>query len=99
MYRTIAVFPKSADPSLVDDLVDRVATAFKGSPGCRAVTLSVDHLLGPGAKSGEFGRILEADFETLDDAMAALGDDDLQETKEAVEALDTLLLLFEAVDA
>ena len=83
---------------LVDDIVERTAAAFKQRSGFRSVTTSVDALMGPSARAGEVSRILEADFATLDDALAALHDDALQEVKATTESLGTTLFLFELSD-
>ena len=61
-------------------------------------TTSVDALMGPGARAGEVSRILELDFATLDDALAALHDDAFQEVKSITESLGTRLFLYELSD-
>jgi len=98
MYRHLVMFPRSADPVVVDELVAKVAAAYRESSGFRSVTASVAALMGPGAKSGEVGRILEADFETLDDALAVLHAKDFQEVKAATESLGSTLFLYEHRD-
>jgi len=98
MYRLLAMYPTSADPTLVDDIVERTAAAFKQRSGFHSVTTSVDALMGPSARAGEVSRILEADFATLDDALAALHDDALQEVKATTESLGTTLFLYELSD-
>ena len=80
---------------LVDDIVERTAAVFKQRPGFHSVTTSVDALMGPSARAGEVSRILEADFATLDDALAALHDDAFQEFKSIIESLGTTLFLYE----
>jgi len=89
------MYPTSADPMLVDDVVERAAAVFKQQPGFHSVTTSVDALMGPSARAGEVSRILEADFATLDDALAALHDDAFQEVKSIIESLGTTLFLYE----
>ena len=95
MYRHLVMFPQAADPDLVDRLVERAATIYRRSPGFRSVTTSVDALMGPAARTGEIGRVVEVDFDTLDDALAVLHAEDFQETKQAIEALPATLFLFE----
>ena len=51
--------------------------------------------MGPGAKAGEAGWILEADFPTLEDAMTALDADDFQDVKATTETLTSTIFLFE----
>ena len=54
--------------------------------------------MGPSARAGGVSRILEADFATLDDALAALHDDAFQEVKSIIESLGTTLFLYEFSD-
>ncbi len=95
MVRTLVMFPASADPREVEDLVERTAAAFRRSPGFRGATASVDALMGPSARSGEYGTVLEADFDDVGDALAALGAEDFAEVRAATEALSPTLLLYE----
>ena len=48
MYRSLSMYPTSADPARVAEIVDRTAAAFKQSPGFRSFTTSVDALMGRG---------------------------------------------------
>ena len=98
MYRLLGMYPTSADPLLVDDIVERTAAVFKQRSGFHSVTTSIDALMGPSARAGEVSRILEADFATLDDALAALHDDAFQEVKSTIESLGTTLFLYEFSD-
>jgi hypothetical protein len=95
MYRMLVMYPASADPLLVDDIVERTAAVFKQRSGFHSVTTSVDALMGPSARAGAVSRILEADFATVDDALAALQDDAFQEVKSITESLGTTLFLYE----
>lgn len=95
MYRHLVMFPRSADPVQVDELVERAAAEYKKSSGFRSVTTSVDALMGPSAKDGEIGRIMEVDFDTLDDALAVLHADGFQEIKATTESLAATLFLYE----
>jgi hypothetical protein len=54
--------------------------------------------MGPGAKADEVRRIMEADLDTLDDALAVLHAEDFQEIKAAIESLDSTLFLYEHRD-
>jgi hypothetical protein len=92
------MFPRAADPVEVDELVERAAGAYRKHSGFRSVTASVEALMGPGAKVGEVGRIMEADFDTLDDALAVLHAEDFQEIKAAIESLGSTLFLYEHRD-
>ena len=96
MYRSLSMYPKSVDATLLQDLVERIAAVFKQSPGFRSITTSVDALMGPGAESGEFGRVVIADFDTLEDALNALQAEDFQEVGAASEAMTSAHFLFES---
>jgi hypothetical protein len=92
------MFPKSADPVEVDALIEGIAASFKASAGSLAITRNEGSLMGPGAKSGEAGWILKADFPTLEDAMTALHAEDFQDAKARTETLGSTIFLFEVRD-
>ena len=89
------MFPKSAGPAAVDALIEGIASSFKTNAPSPPITRSVGSLMGPGAKAGEAGWILEADFSTLEDAMTALHAEDFQDVKASTETLGSTLFLFE----
>jgi hypothetical protein len=95
MYRMLVMFPTTADPGLVDDLVERTAARFRQLPGYRSITTSVDALMGPSARAGVASRIMEATFTSVDDALSALNVVDFQEVRSRIEALEPTLLLYE----
>ena len=95
VYRVLVMFPKSADPAEVDTLIEGIASSFKASAGSQPITRNLGSLMGPGAKAGEAGWILEADFPTLEDAMTALDADDFQDVKATTETLTSSIFLFE----
>lgn len=95
MHRALVMFPKSADSAEVDALIQGIASSFNASTGGQLVTRSVGSLMGPGAKDGEAGWILEAEFSSLDDAMTALHADDFQDVKTRTETLGSTIFLFE----
>ena len=95
MYRTLVMFPKSADPAEVDTLIEGIALSFKASTGSQPVTRNLGSLMGPGAKAGEAGWILQADFPSLEDAMTALHAEDFQDAKASTETLGSTIFLFE----
>src|ERR671911_889349 len=95
MYRTLVMFPKSADAAEVDALIEGIASSFKASAGSQPITRSVGSLMGPGGQAGEAGWILEADFPTLEDAMTALDAEDFQDVKATAETLTSTIFLFE----
>lgn len=95
MYRALSMYPRAADPAQVDEVVERIAAVFKQSPGFQSFTTSVDALMGPGAKRGEYGRVVVADFDTLEHALGALNSEALQETRAAADELGPVHYLFE----
>ncbi|MFZ0325350.1 MAG: hypothetical protein WAN48_14620 [Actinomycetes bacterium] len=95
MYRTLVMFPRSASPTEVEALIGGIASSMRSTADCQSITRSAGALMGPGAKAGDVGWILEADFTTLDGAMAALQAPGFQEFKTATESLGTTLFLFE----
>jgi len=90
------MFPKSASPVEVAALIEGIAASFTASPGFQAITRSAGALMGPGAKAGDVGWILEADFASLDDVMAALRAEGFQDVKAATESVGTTIFLFES---
>ncbi len=99
MYRSLSMYPSSDDLAEVDRIIQATADAFRASPGFRSCTVSVDALMGPGARSGEFARVVVVDFDSLDDVMNALGADSFQELREASEATGARHFLFECREA
>jgi len=95
MYRALVMFPKSAGPAEVEALIESIASSFKANTGSQPITRSVGSLMGPGAQAGEVGWILEADFSTLEDAMAALNAEDFSDIKANAETLTSTIFLFE----
>lgn len=95
MYRSLSMYPTSADAEQVAELVERTAAAFKQSPGFRSFTTSVDALMGPGARDRQVARVVVADFDSLDDALNALKADRFQETRTATEEIGATHFLFE----
>jgi hypothetical protein len=95
VYRVLVLFPKSAGPAQVDALIEGIASSLKSSSGSQPITRSVGSLMGPGAKAGAAGWILEADFPTLEDAMTAVDAEDFQDVKATTETLGSTIFLFE----
>ena len=95
MFRTLVIFPASADQQEIDLLVSQTAAVFKERPSFRRMTTSVDALMGPSAERGEFRCLFEADFDQLEDLLEALNDETFQEVASATEALAPTLLVFE----
>jgi hypothetical protein len=89
------MFPETTGPDEVDALIEGIASSLKASVGSQPITRSVGSLMGPGAKAGAAGWILEADFPTLEDAMTALDAEDFQDVKATTETLGSTIFLFE----
>ena len=79
MYRSLSMYPKSADPARVEEVVQRSTAVFRRRAGFRSCTTSVDALMGPGAKGGEFARVVVVDFDTLEDRAVTVRDRDTME--------------------
>jgi len=95
MYRALVMFPKSASAAKVEALVAGIQESFTATAGFLAMSRSVGALMGPGARDGDVGWILEADFDSLEDVMAVLHADSFQQWKAATEATGTTIFLFE----
>lgn len=95
MYRSLSMYPTSADPEQVEQIVQRVAAVFKQRSGFRSCTTSVDARMGPGARTGDIARVVVVDFDTLEDALGALHSEDFQDVKTASEQLSPTHYLFE----
>ncbi len=98
MFRTLVMFPATADPEEVAETIDRTAAAFRERPTFRGMTTNVDALMGPSAKRGDVGALFEADFGDLGDLLGVLDDEGFRDVRDATEALDPTLLLFEYRD-
>ena len=98
MYRSMVMFPTSTDPLEVDALIDRIAASFKASVGSEPITRNAGALMGPAAKDGVVGSILEADFPSLDAAMTAMQAEDFQVTRQRTEDLGCTIFLYEVQD-
>jgi hypothetical protein len=94
VYRALVMFPRSADSAEVDALIEGIAASHRANVGAH-VTRNVGSLMGPGAQAGEARWILEADFDSLEDAMRALDAEDFQDLKAAAESLTSSIFLFE----
>ena len=95
MYRSLSLYPTSADAARVAEIVERTAAAFKQSPGFRSLTTSVDAIMGPGARDGHVARVVMVDFDSLDDPLSALKAASFQETRTASEAVGATHFLFD----
>jgi selenocysteine lyase/cysteine desulfurase len=95
VYRALVMIPTTADAAEVGALLESIASSFRAGDGSRVVTRNEGALMGPAARSGEAGWILEADFLTLGDAMTALQAEGFQDTKARTEALGSTIFLFE----
>ena len=99
VYRALVMFPRAAVPVEVDALIEGIASSLRSNVGSTLITRSEGSLMGPGAKAGEAGAVLEADFPTIEDAMSALNATDFQDVKARTEALGSTIFLFEVREA
>jgi phenylalanyl-tRNA synthetase beta subunit len=95
MYGPLSMYLKSTDPARVEEVVQRIAAVFRQRDGFRSCTTSVDALMGPRAKSGEFARVVVVDFDTLEDALGALQSEAFGDVRTASEQLGPTHYLFE----
>jgi hypothetical protein len=97
MFRLLLIFPSSADPATVERVVtDDIATFFSRSDGFRSLSISVGSLMGPAARDGGAGVLVEAVFETLESSLATIMSPSFETTKTAVDSLGAQIYLFEA---
>jgi hypothetical protein len=99
VFRHLILFPSVVDHDVVERIAaEDLATAFRRSDGFRSLSVSVRPLMGPAAREGEISGVVEATFETLDAALAAIMAPSFEETKTKVEALGVRIYLFELRD-
>lgn len=96
MFRSLILFPSSIEGESVERLLaDEIAPAFRENGGLISLHLSVGPLMGPGARDGARGSVMEATFETLDAALSAIMAPAFDATRTKVESLGADILLFE----
>jgi hypothetical protein len=99
MYRQLLMFPVSVDRATVECIVtDEMAPFYSQCAGFRSLTFSVGALMGPAARDGGTGVIVEAAFETLEGSLGAIMAPPFEATKTKVESLGAQIYLFEARD-
>jgi hypothetical protein len=97
MFRQLLMFPSSVDLATVERLVtDEIATFYRRSEGFRSLSISVGPLMGPAAREGGAGVVVEAVFETLESSLGAIMAPSFEATKTTVESLGAQIYLFEA---
>ena len=90
------LFPSNVELDAVDEILEgQLGPAFRASDGFRSLSVSAGGLMGPAAQDGEIGAIVEATFETLDQALAAMMAPSFEATKTMVEGLGVRIYLFE----
>ena len=98
MYRSLMLFPASAEQDTVRLVADEIVNAFRTRDEFRTMSVSVGPLMGPGAHTGQFGSVVEVVFDSLENAMAAISADDFAEIKAKAESFGGLIFLFEFHD-
>ena len=97
MFRQLLLFPSSVDRETVERIVtDEMAPFYSQSDGFVSLSTSVGPLMGPAAREGGAGVIVEAAFETLDASLATIMSPSFETTKTTVEGLGAEIYLFEA---
>jgi hypothetical protein len=96
MFRQLMLFPSSVEPDAVERIVaDEIVPAYTDSEGFMSLCLSVGDLMGPAARDGGTGTIVEATFDSLDTSIAAIMAESFESTKTKVESLGAHIYLFE----
>ena len=97
MFRQLLMFPSSVDLAAVERIVtDEIAPFYSRSDGFRSLSISVGPLMGPAARDGGAGIVVDAAFETLEGSLAAIMAPSFETTKATVESLGAQIYLFEA---
>jgi hypothetical protein len=99
MFRSLSIYPVSADALEVEEHSKSVVGAFSQSPGFVSSSMSVGPLMGPGAKLGKFARVVAVDFDSLESALGALQAESFQDLLRAGEQLTDLHFLFETEES
>jgi hypothetical protein len=89
------LFPASVEQDTVRRLADTIAKAYRGRDGYKSMSVSLGPLMGPGAKAGQFGSVVEVVFDSLENSLAAITAEDFAETKAEAESFGTVIFLFE----
>jgi len=98
MISNVILFPKSADTQAVDDFVANVlGPALKQAKGLHSLKVSNGPLMSPGGPT-PYTKVVEANFDSLDDVMAFGGSASAQSTAEKMKALGGLILFYEVSD-
>jgi hypothetical protein len=97
MFRQLLIFPSAVDLAKVERIVtDEIAAFYSQSDGFRSLSISVGPMMGPGARDGGAGVVVEAVFETLESSLATIMSPSFETTKTTVESLGAQIYLFEA---
>jgi len=97
MFQQLLLFPSSVDLPTVERIVtDEIAPFYSQSDGFRSLSISVGPLMGPAAREGGAGVVVEAVFETLENSLATIMAPSFETTKTTVESLGAEIYLFEA---
>jgi hypothetical protein len=96
MFQQLLIFPSALDRTAVEGIVtDEIASFYGRNEGFRSLSISVGPLMGPAAREGGAGVVVEAVFETLESSLAAIMAPSFEATKAKVEALGAQIYMFE----
>jgi hypothetical protein len=94
MVHALFLFPKSADPKQVDDiLANRFIPAHKQARDVRSLKISSGELMSPGGPP-PYAKVVEVSFDSLSDMMAFVQSQPPDE-RDRVKDLGTLILMYE----
>ena len=69
MLKVLALFPNTLDPALVEDILSKIVTAFKGVDGLLSLKTSEGNVMSPGGPP-LYSKVFEASFVSLEAFMA-----------------------------
>ena len=96
MVNVLFLFPRSADPKMLDDLISNaLIPRLKTAKGLLALTMSDGQIMGRSAPP--YSRIVEASFDTLENMMATAPADGTPE-KDQFEDLGGLFFSYAVQD-
>ncbi len=95
MINVLFLFPKSADPKALDDLLSNgLVPGIQQARGLRSLKLSAGDLMSPGGPP-PYSKVLEASFDSLDDVMAIVQSPAVQARRDYITSVGTLILMYE----
>ena len=94
MLDVLLLFPKSAEPGVLDEIVAMLVPVMKGASGLRSLRVSDGELMARGAPP-PYSRVIEASFESLADWMAHVDVLKAHQDFTAIGRVEPLVVFFE----